>query len=155
MDRYLEQLLEDMRSAAELHRRHTLERALFASETDDQAARYAQIDAYVGGVSEGSLYEVLGFIPEQFPPADQLTRRQAEGLAEGMLSLLETYRTLVDAPEGVPPYLLYPQLLRLLHGAYFDPGPGGYLHLECCEYDPSHCPWPEHYCRCRTGLPGA
>lgn len=158
MQRYVDQLTGDLRAAA--HSRRQRPRPLadqyFVNEEERQRAEliqhFSDVDRYTSGESNRSMYDALGFTPEVFPPADRLTDEQLSELVRDLLDLWAAYRTLADAPEGVTPRLLYPQLLRRMHDDYFDPGEGGYLHLEFCEYEPARCPWPEGLCGCRIDL---
>ncbi|THH40690.1 hypothetical protein [Neolewinella litorea] len=158
MQRYVDQLTEDLRTAA--HQRRERPRPLadqyFVNEEERQRAElirhFSDVERYVSGASNSNMYVALGFAPEVFPPAERLTDAQLEALVRDLLDLWAAHRTLADAPEGVPPRLLYPQLLRLMYEDYFDPGDSGYHHLEFCEYEPARCPWPEGLCGCRIDL---
>lgn len=157
MQRYLDQLRDDLRVARLARRYRNGERKQYRDEEErtksERHDHFSKIDAYVGGVSTENLYEVIGFEPEQFPPGHLLTKQQAARLTTEILELLESYRTLADTPPDVPPETVYPELLRAMHGDYLDPGPGGYFHLELCEYEPARCPWPAGYCTCGLSTP--
>ncbi|NJB84449.1 hypothetical protein GGR26_000194 [Lewinella marina] len=158
MQRYVEQLCGDLLAAAQRRRERPrpLADEYFVTEEERQRAElirhFSDVERYTSGESNRSMYDTLGFEPEAFPPAERLTDHQLETLVRDLLDLWAAYRTLADAPQGVSARLLYPQLLKRMHDDYFDPGDGGYLHLEFCEYEPARCPWPEGLCSCRIDL---
>lgn len=157
MQRYLEQLREDLRKARLARRYFNGEERRYRSEEErkntERHEHFAKIDVYVGGEATENVYGTIGFEPEQFPPTGMLNGEQAARLTADLLELLEAYRTLVDMPPGIPAEIVYPQLLRAMHADYLDPGRGGYFHLALCEYDPARCPWPCGYCTCGLSAP--
>lgn len=95
----------------------------------------------------GNIREIMGFEPEQFPPADYWTTDEAALLVKALNALLGHYNLVADYPTTLPPHLAYTTLVGALekHAPIM---PFGEWHLEFCQYDPTECPFGAPYCRC-------
>ena len=96
-----------------------------------------------------AMSDLFDLSAEAFPPPEKLTEAQASSLAQGILALWRSLNLLVDLPQGLPWTLAYPVLLRLWREESVPVVREGFVTLECCEYEPDHCPWPASYCMCK------
>jgi len=91
----------------------------------------------------------FGLEKEQFPPSERLSEEQLEMMATEFEKLWKAYSFYPDFPDGLPAKRRY-ELMRdyLEHPTQHWPG-GWEHHFEFCDYDPSHCPFGDEFCRCR------
>ncbi|NJB87283.1 hypothetical protein GGR26_003063 [Lewinella marina] len=154
MERYLTQLLADLRAI-------TRERQNRCGTTTDHyslneagrpikdfATYQAELHQFFYGEGEGSMYREIGLLPEAFPPAPRLTDAQLRALVSQILDVWTAYRIIPTVPAGISPRRLYPELLRIMHEPFQDPGEDGWIQQEFCHFLPEECPWDPEFCSC-------
>ena len=138
MERYIEQLINDLRASA--CRVPDEDLSVFFGEDEDNLPFS---EDYQHGPKR-KLSDIVGIPSMSFPPEDQLSDSQTETLANEMELLLKAYYFYPDFPKGVPGRLRYRQLVRIWDDEYVFLT-NGENHLEICNYDESNCPFPG-YC---------
>ena len=140
MQRYIEQLIEDIQNAKKRPRPPKME---LPPELE-----------FVRGAEEylhGELFEIgklFGLEKKQFPPAEKLNTKQIQFLNKEITELWKDFNFIPDFPEGLPEKNKYNLFIDYLeHKTTYSSV--GYLHFEFCTYDPESCPFPEEFCRCK------
>ena len=146
MDKYLSQLIEDMRESAQnpgtpQDMKHRVE--TYPEEIQDHLQ---DVERYLHG-DEHPLSEILRIPSVQLPPENTMSDSQISNLYSVMLELLEAYCFFPDFPEKLPVRFRYDALRKCWDDPHVYMG-GGEFHLEFCSYEPEHCPFPKEYCHC-------
>ncbi len=146
MDRYLQQLIEDLRAAAE----NVPGPGELWSGVDMNNPAEVEDMAYVEQYLEGTpqkLAEIVGLEKIAFPLPEKLSEAQSILLYTEMTRLLEAYHFVPDFPQDLPEPIRY-RVLR----AHWDSDQvfigAGEIHMEFCTYEPDDCPFPRKYCDC-------
>ena len=108
MQRYVEQLIEELRAARSLH----IEPPLV--DLDDEFMQIPAIRAaeeYLAG-PVGTLATIFKIDRKHFPPDNRLSDEQVILIASEILSLLMAHRFVADLPENIEPRDAYNALLR-------------------------------------------
>lgn len=139
MQKYINQLIEDMHLAAT-----RVPQATFTEATFD--ANYMMELEEIG---EEPMSFWFGLEKEQFPPSERLTPDQLELMANELEKLWNAFSFEPDFPEGLPAKRRY-ELMRdyLEHKCTYWPG-GWVHHFEFCNYEPENCPFGYEYCKCK------
>ena len=150
MEQYICQLLEDLLAA---HRRKEDEKPeFFLNEEEKQEkgieAFFEEIDRYVSGDHDQLVKDVIGMIPEQFPPVGQLDASQQSRVSAAYQDLLWSWNIATDLPDALPEAKKYELLMTTLDKRVFI-GESGINHLEFCQYDVESCPLGSEYCTCK------
>lgn len=145
MKRYLGQLIEDMRKAAQLIRPpHKLWEESEADPFDEgELEDMSYIEQFVEGEVQ-PVSVITGIDEDAFPPSDKLTRQQQEQLACEMEKLLDHFHFTLDFPQNYPMYLRY-TFFRNFWKEEHVPLSFGTTHIELCDFDENNCPFPG-YC---------
>ena len=140
MQRYVEQLIEDLEEVAgNLPAKPYIEPPPHLEEDPDIAelalVPYKTISAWTG------------IVPEIFHDMTQLTGDQCEKVNEAIFKVFKTFRIdVIDIPKHIPRELLYAVLSTSLdHYVQYLPSSG--FDLELCSGDPMTCPYFD-YCDC-------
>lgn len=148
MERYIEQLIEDMQEAAQhVKPPGTMWQSVDMSnkgEVEDMAF----VEQYIYG-TPAPLSSIVGITSEKLPPTDRLTEAQAKKLYAAMEKLLKAHRFVPDFPDGLPVTMKYAILRDSWNDEHVAIG-AGEVHIEFCEYEPEECPFPERYCSCKV-----
>jgi len=140
MDKYIGQLIDDMREAAK-----NLPPVPDYDLPEEMECLQGVMEWENG--EEKPMQEWIGIEKKQFPPADKLNDVQIKLMVGEILSLWETYNFHPTFPENLPDRLAYDLLVN-----YFEEPiqwvSQGMCGIEFCEYDPEHCPYPQEYCMC-------
>lgn len=143
MNRYIEQLIEDLRKAAEnAPHLNEIETNL---TTDEEFARHIEdVERYLHGEQE-KLSEIIGVPLKMLPSADKLNKHQLRILTQELIKLLNDWNFYPDFPDNLPDDMKYKALLDVWESdqVYMS---SGETHLEFCDYDPENCPFPG-YCK--------
>ena len=141
MHPYLTHLISDLRQAAQ-----HLPAPPFLDITEEEE--------FLRGVMEYEMAETkpmqewFGIEKKSFPPADQLTAEEQQLMVKEILKLWNAFNFEADLPEGLPAGIAYKVLVD-----HFDKPviwvSEGSVHIEFCDYEPEHCPFPEEFCSCR------
>ena len=141
MEHNLAQLLEDLQQAT-----NNLKTMNDENEPDD----FSQVEKFENQ-EVTPISEITGFDQEHFPPGEKLSQEQQALLAEKLEELLEGYHFHLDFPHNYPKNLRYPFIRELWsqeHVAVTD----GTIHIEFCEYDEDHCPFPGYCDTCKEAF---
>jgi hypothetical protein len=107
-----------------------------------------EMEKWLDGVKEGSMFYKFGLMPEQFPPVRRLTEEQMSAIVLKLLRLWGAYNFTAVLPDNLPNNWIYKTLLkRMLEPSLF--ANFGHIGIEFCYYEPSNCPFPLEYCSCK------
>ncbi|MBI9064868.1 MAG: hypothetical protein JEZ14_22975 [Marinilabiliaceae bacterium] len=143
MQRYLEQLIED------IHRARTIvqppSEVWDSTDMDDEGEIEDMVyaETYLYGKRQ-PLSQITGIQREQLPNADLLTPEQAASLTKELEALLLHHNFVPDFPESFPMAQRYPFLLTIWTNEYVELSFGEY-HIEFCDLEEDNCPFPG-YC---------
>lgn len=145
MDRYISQLIEDLKSAKKWA---PISKPQDEMSTSDIIAELEEIDRIIDEEPDKPMYNIFGIDPIMFPPTEKITIQQAETLADEILQLWQHFNINAVYPENFPKHKLYPLLVSKFSEPflYF---PMGITGIEFCDYDSSHCPFGIEYCTCK------
>lgn len=143
MQRYIEQLIEDIREAALLAPADP-----FADNTiSDEEALELELDEaerFSTGPFE-KLSDIIGISKNLLPAPERLNDEQLQALSTEMINLLIKFNFIPEYPVDVPYKLLYKALLSIWDDDYVLLTTGQ-SHIEFCDYDEDTCPFPG-YCK--------
>ena len=140
MQRYTEQLIEDIREAKKRPRPPKM-------ELPPELELMRGAEEYL----HGKLYKMgnlFGLQKEQFPPSEKLDEKQIEDIIRSLTELWEAFNFIPDFPEGLPDVYKYNLLVDYLNYETTVVS-NGFNHFEFCGYDPGSCPFPEEFCTCK------
>ena len=144
MEKYIKQLVEDIRKA---HRQLTKEETEKA-ETFEQ--HIEEVERFIAG-EEDLIQKTFGYhcnlSKEQFPPPKRLTFEQMNKICEALDNLLFTWNIRADFPDELPVEMAYETLVSVLDRKFITPT-SGFIGLEFCDYLPEECRFKE-YCTCK------
>jgi hypothetical protein len=145
MERYITQLIEDLRDA---HQRAPRLKPREEMTEEDILHELQEIDRIIHEDPPSPFENIFGLDPDIFPPVEMLTKEQANAIAEEILLLWAAFNIEAVYPAGFPLERLYPLLIDKFRESflYF---PGGITGLELCNYDPDNCPFGPEFCTCR------
>ncbi len=139
MNRYIEQLIEDIRNAAE----HAPPQEFDNSEPDDEEALEMELEEserIINGPFE-RLSDIVGISRKLLPAPDRLNEGQKKQLVIELEKLLNAYNFFPDYPEKVPFDMLYEAFYKIWDDGFVRITSGQY-HIEFCDYDEATCPFP-------------
>ena len=144
MERYIQQLVEDIQNA---HRQLTKEETEKV-ETFEQ--HIEEVERFLEG-AEDLIQQNFGYHcnlhKEQFPPPERLTSEQMNKVCEAFDQLLFTWNIHADFPDNLPIEMAYETLVSVLDRKFIIPI-SGFVGLEFCDYVPEECIFKE-YCTCK------
>ena len=145
MERYLEQLIGDLKAATKYAPVNKPQ-----NEMDDSSImeELHEIDRIIIEEPEIPMHKIFGIDPIIFPPSDRLSDEQATILTNEILELWQQFNIDVVVPPNFPLPRLYPLLVKKFTEPflYF---PMGMTSIEFCDYDVSKCPFGDEYCMCK------
>ncbi|MGD9931443.1 MAG: hypothetical protein AB7U05_15580 [Mangrovibacterium sp.] len=149
MQNYLTQLIADIRRATwNLNPPHEL---WLDSEADPdnelELEDMSFIEQYIEG-EELPIAEITGMEQEQLPAPEQLNEQQQALLAEELEKLLDVFHFKLDFQESFPANLRYP-FIRNFWAESHVPLSFGENHIEFCDYEEEHCPFPGYCNTCK------
>lgn len=139
MDRYIEQLIEDIRNAAE----QAPQQEFDDSELDDEEALEMELEEserIINGPFE-KLSDIVGVSKELLPAPDRLGESQKKQLVPELEILLNAYNFIPDYPDNVPAEMLYKAFYNIWDDEFVRVT-SGQFHIEFCDYDEATCPFP-------------
>lgn len=147
MDKYILQLVDDMRESA----KHVPDIETLVDEADlnlpEEFEMFADVELYLHGPQQ-KLSAITGIETAEIPPVEKLNETQATFLLDEMVRLLEAYCFYPVFPEGMS----LEQKYRLLHkeweNEYVLISTGHNVIEFCCTWPPD-CPRPQGFCECR------
>jgi len=144
MEKYIKQLVEDIRNAHRQLKKEETEKA----ETFEQYIE--EVERFIAG-EEDLIQQPFGYHcnlkKEQFPPPSRLTFEQMNRICEALDNLLFTWNTRADFPDELPVEMAYETLVSVLDRKFIAPT-SGFIGLEFCDYLPERCRFKE-YCTCK------
>ncbi|TAJ12360.1 hypothetical protein DMA11_12945 [Marinilabiliaceae bacterium JC017] len=143
MDRYLDQLIEDIHKARTIVRPPSEIWNDADMEDEGEMEDMAFVEEYLYGEPK-PLYEITGIATELLPLPDQLNEAQTIRLVTELEDLLAHYHFVADFPETFPVQERYPFLLDIWDDEYVELSFGD-THIEFCSYEEENCPFPG-YC---------
>ena len=148
MDKYIKQLIEDMKLAAK-----AAPKSDFSDDTkvvDDEQSfldHIEQVERYLHGPTE-KLGEIVGIPISMLPLEEKLNENQVEVLVDSMEKLLQAYNFHPEYPVGVPARMLY-KALCVEWKNEFALMDGGMSHIEFCNELPEECAFPGYCEECK------
>ena len=145
MQRYIEQLIDDIREATwNLRPPHELWKESKADPDNElELEDMSFAEQYLYGETQ-PIAQITGIATEQLPHPERLNIEQRALLAAELEKLLQYFHFRLDFPEKFPAHLRYP-FIRNFWNEEHVPLSFGESHIEFCDYDPENCPFPD-YC---------
>ncbi len=145
MQRYLEQLINDLRRATwKISPPHEI---WLESEADPdnepELEDLSYVEEYVYG-EEIPVSRMTGIAPEYLPPPEMLTDDEKALLSTELEKTLEVFHFILDFPADYPMYSRY-SFIRNFWNEKHVPLSFSESHIEFCDYDQNSCPFPG-YC---------
>jgi hypothetical protein len=148
MQAYINYLLEDIAAAQRAEQSFAEQPSLSIED------HFAEVERWIAGDEPGHSFSYYcGLKPEQFPPAEMLTKKQMRAICKTLNHLLCSWNLDVDIPKQYPIVKTY-QLLVTVLDKKVEPPTSGFITFEFCTCDPPTCPFEDH-CTCKKyfGLP--
>ena len=113
-------------------------------------ATIEEVENYLHGKPELTMFYHFGFEPEQFPPPSALSDKEAGTLTHALCRLWAAFNFTPVFPQTAPGRVVYPLLLERMGKPAFvmDYGHTG---VEFCDYEPQTCPFGV-WCDCKEFL---
>ncbi len=145
MNRYIEQLIEDLQAARKFAPKQRSRNEMNEEEIWDELV---EIDKIIDEEPDRPLQNIFGIDPASFPPIDKLTTEQAQLLSAKILELWAAFNIEASYPKNFPLERFYPMLVEKFRKPfmYF---PMGITGIEFCHYEPEECPFGDEYCMCK------
>jgi hypothetical protein len=143
MQTYITQLIEELH-ASQINAQHVINKQLIEENFE---AHMADVEHYLSNDGAQPIYEIIGLLPECFPPATRLNENQLTTVSSALLECLSSWNICIDLPEKLPAALAYTLLVKSLQDKIVVQN-SGVIHLELCHYDSEDCPFGTAYCRC-------
>ncbi|MEO8150790.1 MAG: hypothetical protein ABI723_24370 [Bacteroidia bacterium] len=144
MQSYINYLLEDIANAQRPEH----------DESDVSTPKEETFEDYIAEVERWLEHEPVhtfsyycGLQKEQFPPAEQLNKKQLNQIIRAFNQLLFSWNLGTAIPEKIPPAKYYSLLISVLDEKT-EIVNSGFMTFEFCNYDPPSCPFQE-YCDCK------
>jgi len=145
---YIVQLIEELRESAE-NLPDPNEITEFDEESlPEELKMFADVERYLHGKAKKISY-ITGINSEKFPEARKLTDAQLSVLLDEMQRTLASFGFFCDFPAGLPADIKYKLLKEKWDDKVVYAGGSGASYFEFCEYEPTECPYPEKFCRCK------
>ncbi|HZK07546.1 MAG TPA: hypothetical protein VFC92_05050 [Bacteroidales bacterium] len=146
MDRYISQLIDDIRAAAEAAPPDPLEDKSLPTWQANEIEMEAR-EQYINGELQ-PLSTILGIASNLLPDSHLLSNEHLSKLMPEMLYLLLVYNFEPDVPDGLPDRMFYDALRDIWDDDYVHVITGT-VHIEFCQYDEeNHCPFPGYCDEC-------
>jgi hypothetical protein len=149
MEHYIEQLIEDLHQATwQLKPPHELWEDSAADPDDElELEDMSYVEKYIYGEGE-PISLITGIDSAQLPPVEKLTKEQQATLSIELEKLLQYFHFYLDFPETYPAHLRYPFILKFWEEKQVALSLGN-NHIEFCDYDEEHCPFPGYCSTCK------
>jgi hypothetical protein len=146
MQRYIEQLVNDIRAAThKVQPPHDIWLESGADPDDElELEDMSYVEEFVYGKKK-KISKITGIESNALPPPRKLTDSQKALLAVELERMLQVFHFYLDFPESYPAHLRY-RFIRKLWNKKHVPLSFGENHIEFCDYDESNCPFPG-YCK--------
>lgn len=148
LDRYIAQLVEDLRYSAENLPDPNVVAEFDEESLPEELKMFADVERYMHGKAK-KIAIVTGIETEKFPPAERLNEAQISLLVSEITRLLAAYGFYSDFPDKLPDEWKYRVLRNHWEEEVVYAGGEGVVNFEFCSYEPDVCPFPEQYCWCK------
>ncbi len=147
MQRYIEQLIEDINAATWKVRppREIWDSVDLENECEIDDISY--VEKYVYGEEE-PISKITGVDVVQLPPAERLSDDQKSELAAKLEKLLEIHHFKLEFPNEYPMYLRYAFIFNFWHEEHVEMS-FGTSHIEFCDFEEKNCPFPGYCTTCK------
>jgi hypothetical protein len=142
MELYVTQLIEDLEAAQQPVEPYV------PGEEQLMEGLFDEVEDYVSGEKHVKICELIGFLPEQFPPSNRLNTNQLKRVFFALDQLLDSYNIDTNLPNKLPIKRKYELVTNELTEEVFA-SKHGFTHLEYCNYDVETCPFGKKYCDCK------
>lgn len=145
MERYIQQLIEDLHQATyNVRPPHSLWADSEADPQDElELEDMSHVEKYLYGKKE-PIGSITGIDANLLPPAEKLTTNQQALLAAELENLLDFFHFQLEFPSDFPAHLRYPFIKNFWNESHV-PMSFGTTHIEFCDYEKENCPFPG-YC---------
>lgn len=149
MQRYIEQLIEDLHKATwNLKSPHQLWDKSEANPDDElELEDMSYVEKYMYG-NELPISEITGIEQEQLPMPEKLDQDEQALLAVELEKLLQYFHFYLDFPQNYPHHLRY-AFIRSFWSEEQVALSFGENHIEFCDYDEEKCPFPGYCHTCK------
>jgi hypothetical protein len=149
MQRYIEQLIDDLHKATwGMKPPHEIWEESEADPDDElELEDMSYVEKYLYGDAI-PISGITGIAQEQLPPAERLSEEQQALLAVELEKLLQYFHFYLDFPKDYPAHLRY-EFIRKFWEEKHVPLSFGENHIEFCDYDVEHCPFPGYCNSCK------
>lgn len=141
LTKYIKQLIMDIHESIQSIPEEPDEESM--SEEESFRKHIEAVEEYIYGDPK-KISLITAIARNNLPLPEQLDQEQKTLLAQELENLLHHFHFVPDFPEGFPDDLKY----KFLRNIWDDKHPyvkSGGSHIEFCNYDPDHCPFPD-YC---------
>jgi hypothetical protein len=149
MQRYIEQLIEDIHQATlKVKPPHDLWIEAEADPDDElELEDMSYVEKYVYGKEE-PIGTITGIDPMLLPKPEKLTQEQQALLAVELEKLLQFYHFDLLFPEDLPAHLRYPFIINFWNEEHVAMS-FGFSEFEFCDYEEEKCPFPGYCNTCK------
>ncbi len=147
MQKYINQLLEDIRAASWNTRPPHEVWDDADPDYDVELEDISYVEKYMYGKKE-PISEITGIDVMVLPPPEQLTDDQQSLLAEELEKLLLNYSFVLDFPEAFPLHMRYSFIWDFWSESHVALS-FGTNHIEFCDYEEDQCPFPGYCNTCK------
>ncbi|WP_372776548.1 hypothetical protein [Mangrovibacterium sp.] len=149
MNRYLEQLIDDIRQASwRIQPPHELWlESNVDTDDEDEVEDMAYAEQFLYGEKK-PISEITGIEREKLPSPELLRPEHQAVLAQELEKLLELFHFYLDFPEGFPLDMRY-SFIRDLWSESHVPLSFGENQIEFCQYEEEDCPFPGYCTVCK------
>lgn len=149
MERYIEQLINDIRNATWNNKPpHEIWEQSGADPDDElELEDISHVEEFVYGKKE-RISKITGIDAKQLPPTKKLTSEQQSRLAIELENLLRYFHFILDFPVDFPTDLRYAFIRKIWKKKYV-PMTFGDTHIEFCSFNEEKCPFPGYCSTCK------
>lgn len=149
MQRYIEQLIEDIHQATwRIRPPHELWEESGADPDDElELEDMSYVEKLMYGDLE-PISEITGIDINRLPQADKLSQQEQSILATELENLLQYFHFTLDFPENYPAHLRYPFILKTWAEEHVALSFGENL-IEFCDMEEENCPFPGYCNTCK------
>lgn len=149
MEKYIEQLIDDIRKATwNIRPPHEIWEQSGADPSKElELEDISYVEEFVYGKKE-RISKITGIDAKLLPPVKKLTSAQQARLAIELENLLNYFHFVLEFPENYPADLRYPFIRKIWKKKYV-PMSFGDTHIELCSFNEEKCPFPGHCTTCK------
>ena len=145
MQRYVEQLIEDIRAIAK-NPPNVSAGKNYLSSSETETEYFDDVEKFIRG-DELNLSAIVGLPKSALPDHQRLSDRQVKWLCQELILMLRAWNFEPEFPCKLPVRLQY-QTIRDHWDDKVVYVASGTMHIEFCSYDRDECPFPDHCTFC-------